>query len=533
MQAAIPPAPHDLFVLSDLHMGRGINPETRRYYTLENFFFDEDFVKLVNFLCTDAAGRGRGFRLIFNGDTFDLLRIDPPPDGHEGSRRERRFGPTHTPPQAARTVREILAGHPGFVRGLAQVLNAGHSIVFLPGNHDIEMQWAPVQRVVREALAEQLLAAYGEASLPRLDDLSFAPWYYHEPGRIWIEHGCQYDPENSFRYLLRGPFGDLFESPQSADAPTAAPSDDKDAAHSDDPRMQAFYELEQDMPLGNFFQRYLFNAFGHITFIVPSTRANLRYVKWLLFNAPGLLFRVLFSHGPFSFQVLRRLSQQANRPARQVLSRTHEASLASLCDDSGLGEKLREIDGMKEIRADAVQAARALGWQMLKFFAGVTAVGVGVTALYLFCLSLLSKFVLGSGTSAFLFLMSPLIVTVAAFGGILWSIVGTTEDVSPRPLRRAAQRIATTLHVPVVSFGHSHDEELWRLDLPDGGRAWYCNTGTWIAVFTHDVLAPRERIQYTFLRVRGQEAELLQWSSSRGEPRPVILLDESAVPAPG
>jgi hypothetical protein len=523
-------APHDLFVLSDLHMGRGINPETRRYFTLENFFFDEDFAKLVTFLCADSAARGQKFRLILNGDTFDLLRIDPlPEESEQGSRRERRFGPTHTPLQAARTVREILAGHPGFVRALAQVLHAGHSLVFLPGNHDLEIQWAPVQQQVRAALAEQLERSYGEASLGRLEDLFFGQWFYHEPGRIWVEHGCQYDPENSFRFLLRGQFGDHFADALAHRQPR--PPDEATDAKSD-PTEQAFYELEQDMPLGNFFQRYLFNAFGHITFIVPSTRANLRYVKWLLFNAPGLLFRVLFSHGPFSFQVLRRIGQQANRSALRVLARTHEQALGELCAQSGLGDKLLEIDGMKEVRADAVQAARSIGWQMAKFFAGVVSVGVMVSGLYLLCLSLLSKFVLGAGISTFLFLVSPLIVTFAALGGIVYSIMGANEDISPRPLRRAAQRIATTLHVPVVSFGHSHDEELWRLDLPDGARAWYCNTGTWIAVFTHDVLVPRERIQYTFLRVRGQDAELLQWSPSRAEPMPVILLDESAVPAP-
>jgi hypothetical protein len=45
-------------------------------------------------------------------------------------------------------------------------------------------------------------------------------------------------------------------------------------------------------------------------------------------------------------------------------------------------------------------------------------------------------------------------------------------------------------------------------------------------VFTHDVLMPRERVQFTFLRVHEYEAELLYWSPGRGTSAPVILLDE-------
>ena len=92
-------------------------------------------------------------------------------------------------------------------------------------------------------------------------------------------------------------------------------------------------------------------------------------------------------------------------------------------------------------------------------------------------------------------------------------------------MRRAAGQIGGLLGVPLVVFGHSHDEVVWRLPRHEG-VTWYYNTGTWIAVFTHDQLLPRERVQYTFLRVRGDAAELLHFSPGRGEPIPVILLEE-------
>ncbi|RYF09432.1 MAG: hypothetical protein EOO40_06890, partial [Deltaproteobacteria bacterium] len=323
--------PHELYVLSDLHMGRGKNPETRRFYTLETFFWDEDFARFCDWLCRDAAARDSRFKLIFNGDTFDLLRIEPDPDAVSASEHERRFGPVHTPAQAAKTVGQILEGHRGFVAGVAQVLNAGYEVIFLPGNHDVEVQWAPVQQEVQRSVLQQVRMRYGEAAEAAAAPLlQFAPWFYHEPGRVWIEHGCQYDPENSFRYPLRGPLAQM-----------------PDALH----------ETEQDLPLGNFFQRYLYNFFGHITFIVPTTRANMRYVKWLLLHEPRLLVQVAVSHGPFVFQVLRRLAQ-ANRTARQVLHHTHAQELDSISQTSGLGLRLLAIDQLKEVRADAVQAVR-------------------------------------------------------------------------------------------------------------------------------------------------------------------------------
>ena len=490
---------HEIYVVSDLHMGRGKNPETRRFFALENFFWDEDFERFCDYLCRDAATRNSTFRLILNGDTFDLLRIEPDPTQAAVTPRERRFGPVHTPAQAARTVAQILEGHPGFVRGIAQVLNAGYEVIVLPGNHDLEVQWEPVQVEIHRALIARIHAVYGEAAAAAAQPLlRFEPWFYHEPGRLWIEHGCQYDPENSFRYLLRGNLANM-----------------PDAIH----------ETEQDMPLGNFFQRYLYNFFGHITFIVPSTRANLRYLKWLMLHEPKLLLKVAFSHLPFVFQVLRRLSQ-ADKSARRALQHAHDGTLAELADKSGLGLRLLAIEQLKEVRADAVQAMRSLAWQLVKLGGGILFFAMLTAGLWFFGFHSINELRLGFAPKALLFLVLDLMFAGATAGGIIYATMGNPADVSPRPLRRAAQRIAAILDVPLVSFGHTHDEELWRLERPSAGKAWYCNTGTWIAVFTHDVLMPRERIQYTFLRIAEETGELLHWSPGRGQPMPVILLDE-------
>jgi hypothetical protein len=86
-----------------------------------------------------------------------------------------------------------------------------------------------------------------------------------------------------------------------------------------------------------------------------------------------------------------------------------------------------------------------------------------------------------------------------------------------------AKKIAKLIDVSVVTFGHTHDEDMRPLNLDDG--AWYFNTGTWIAVFTPDSLMPRERVQYTFLRIQGSRGQLEHWSPGRAESVPVILID--------
>jgi hypothetical protein len=107
-------------------------------------------------------------------------------------------------------------------------------------------------------------------------------------------------------------------------------------------------------------------------------------------------------------------------------------------------------------------------------------------------------------------------------------VLRTTAAVPSNPMRKAAAEIAELVDVPVVTFGHTHDEVLWKTSREQEQDSWYYNTGTWIAVFTHDVLLPRERVQFTFLRVREDQGELLHWSPGRGEPMPVVLLDEGS-----
>ena len=490
--------PDDIFVVSDLHLGRGKNPDTGRYFELECFFYDDDFRRFCRWLCEQARAQQRNFTLVLNGDTFDFLRLDKPAPSPSSTIVEKQFGPAGTPAVCAEAVTEILEGHPRFVAGIARVLAEGHRVIMLPGNHDIEVQWKSVERQIRRVLVDAVKQERGAEAAKAADtNLVFLPWFYYEPGRIWIEHGCQYDPENAFEYPLRR---GLADSPDS------------------------IHEAEFDLPLGNFFQRYLYNAFGSITFIVPTTRAHLRYAKWLVFNQPRQLARIIAGYWSFWWQVVRRFVRYGGE-ARDELSKAHEQELAQLAEMSGLGDKLHKIDGLKHHGAGVAQTVSTLGRQGIKIVGAAVVTAVLVFGLWFSGFHGISELRAGFFIKALLFLMLDFAFLFAAVVGLGWAFFRSPSE-SSSPLRRAATSISDLLDVPIVTFGHTHDEVLWRLPRSDGARAWYYNTGTWLAVFTHDVLLPRERVQFTFLKVRGRKAELLHWSPGRGEPVPVILLDE-------
>ncbi len=483
-------------MVSDLHLGRGYNSASKRWFRLEAFLYDDDFLAFCRWLCRVQQGRGVPLKLVLNGDVLDFLRIDPAPLA-DAPRRERRPGPLLTPDVAAAMAGDVLGGHPAFVEGVAEVLGVGHEVVYVAGNHDLEIQWEPVQQKVRAAVARALERRGAAAGA--IGRLSFAPWFVYQPGRIWIEHGCQYDSENAFRFPLRR---------RMAEGPLAE------------------VVAERDMPLGNFFQRYLYNLFGSITFIVPSTRANYRYFRFLLANQPRLLLRLALSHGRFLVQVLRRLARAPEPGWQREADEAHQAELADLARASGLGERLAAVDGLKCRGADVARAASGLLRQAAKLAFGtalVTLLAFGtLTAATTFIASLKS----GVGGKALLSVMVYLVFAVLAATGLVAAALRLPPEEQGRPLTAAARRIAGIVGVPLVVFGHIHEEEASAFPLPGGRSGWYFNTGTWLAVFTHDVLLPRERVQFTFLRVRGTEAELLYWSPGRDRSMPVVLLED-------
>jgi hypothetical protein len=80
------------------------------------------------------------------------------------------------------------------LRSLARFVAAGNTLVVVRGNHDVDFHWTPVQ----EAFTA-LLAGYAATTAGSVE---FADWFYYEEGRVYIEHGHQYDAYCSYDHVL-------------------------------------------------------------------------------------------------------------------------------------------------------------------------------------------------------------------------------------------------------------------------------------------------------------------------------------------
>ncbi|MCB9667478.1 MAG: metallophosphoesterase [Myxococcales bacterium] len=158
-------------VLSDLHLSTGIR--RGELNPLEDFVHDDRFVDLLRYY-DSLAGPDTEIELILNGDIFDLLKVKI-----DGS-----WPLEITEPIAAEKLRKCLDGHPRFVRGLREFLAKDkRRLVYLPGNHDLDMWLKAPQELFRRYVAPG-------ARAERVRFITENDTYYLPEG-IQIRHGHQ------------------------------------------------------------------------------------------------------------------------------------------------------------------------------------------------------------------------------------------------------------------------------------------------------------------------------------------------------
>jgi len=174
-------------VLSDLHLADAEipppdNPLWKRFKH-PDLFVDASLERLLE----DLQGRVEGLiELVLNGDLFDfdsVMAIPEDPD-FTVSWLERKRGLKPEEPKSCFKIRRILEDHTVFVRALRAFLLKGHRVVFVIGNHDIELHWSSVQQEI-----------LGQLDLPEdvRKNVAFVEWFYISEGDTLIEHGSQYD----------------------------------------------------------------------------------------------------------------------------------------------------------------------------------------------------------------------------------------------------------------------------------------------------------------------------------------------------
>jgi UDP-2,3-diacylglucosamine pyrophosphatase LpxH len=204
------------FVVSDIHLSDAEPPHPRnplwKKFKRPEFFIDESFKEFLKFIQKNSDGPSE---LVLNGDIFDFDSVMTLPvgPGFKLNWLERRRGLNSEERKSRFKIKTILEDHPVWANALRDFLNDGNRVIFVIGNHDIELHWPSVQLDIAQRL--------GVGELTDSSNLRFAEWYYISNQDTLIEHGNQYDsyclcynPINPLVQIagaaqVRVPFGNL------------------------------------------------------------------------------------------------------------------------------------------------------------------------------------------------------------------------------------------------------------------------------------------------------------------------------------
>jgi len=188
--------------ISDIHLSE-IEPGDGLWmrYRQAAYSPDTEIATMLDALRRDV--RGDELSLVLNGDIFDFDA--PRVVGERTVFHDLPRDAAHDVP----AIRKILDDHREFVDALGRILADGHTLVFVSGNHDVQMTLPEVRDVVRARVVDAALAS---ASAPPPDRAAiearvlFRAWFHRTPDGVIIEHGNQYDPYCAYRYPM-APFG--------------------------------------------------------------------------------------------------------------------------------------------------------------------------------------------------------------------------------------------------------------------------------------------------------------------------------------
>jgi UDP-2,3-diacylglucosamine pyrophosphatase LpxH len=278
----------NLVIISDLHLSEGRNPVTKKFNLNEDFFFDEEFDRFLVYLEDESQPRGKKWRLIIAGDMVDFLQITTPPEKDQFKLRksEKEYGLGTHPDKTIWKMKVMMNGHWIFFKGLGRFICAGNKFTIMTGNHDIEWTVPEVQMAFREEMKKYLPDDVIKKEEVVSSQIEFCPWFYYEPGLIWVEHGNQYDGINSFDYFLF-------------------------------PYLPNSKELM--LPSGSFFVRYLFNKVEQIDPFADNIKPLSSYLKkyflkllisWSMLKHLGHFLKILGKIKKFKTEETAYLSQK-------------------------------------------------------------------------------------------------------------------------------------------------------------------------------------------------------------------------------
>ncbi|MFH2005777.1 MAG: hypothetical protein ABI333_04230 [bacterium] len=503
-------APDDLYIVSDLHLSMGRSPGEWTYKRLESFFYDAQFSRFVDHILRERRRRDRRVTLILGGDTLDFLTVTEVPSRQEAleegivvSGVMKRVGLSSSSRHANWKLQRIVEGHPRFFEALGRLLANGNRIVVIAGNHDAELYWGRVRSTLSDVLLAAVEHVDPDADLEAVAQrIEYRQWFYYEKGRIFFEHGNQYEASNSFRYNLCPEYLGRSRSPAG----------------------------QLDLPVGSMFVQHIYNAVRRRSPYLSNMVSMEQYMSGVARLNLVEMLGVLFRRVPFFFQALRATRLFATK-AQHRCRRIHEYRLAELAEHEALpAETLKRIqdrrampDGMTKYHL-AESILRPVISKVIKY-ALFALLGVFVWFLIFSLIQSTPWVAAGVFTKASftaLLAMATLVSFFVLFNRFFSRIREAPSGVPPE-VYTAARTIAQETQVPFVVMGHTHLAEVRPLD--DRGTL-FVDTGTWTSISgAGDALWPSNR-RFTFARLRDHQIDLLRWNDVAGRVDEVFMFED-------
>jgi len=474
-------------VVSDLHIADAEEPDPDRplwkRFKQPDLFIDDSFARFLEHVRREVPGE---IELILNGDIFDFDSVMATPEHGEFrvTWLERLRGLSAEEHKSRFKMSVILEDHAVWIEAIRDFVLDGNRLVFVIGNHDMELHWGAVRKELLAALA--LPEAYRDA-------VRFCEWFYLTNGDTLVEHGNQYDA-----YCL--------------------------CADPINPLISISGRLRVRLPFGNVAGKLMLNGMGLFNPHVDSSyiRSLPEYlnffIRYMLKVQPFLAWTWLWG-----------------AIATLVVS-LREGFLPSVRAPLDQEKRVADIARRANVEPRVVRTLRALHVHPAIFNPWKIARELWLDRALLLALLIAGSFQLFSvlhviaGVSAW-WLLLPFVILLPPF---TFYARGVNSDVNSleRILRGLLPTMGAAAGVARVVLGHTHREHHTDCDGIE-----LVNTGTWSAAY-HDVECTRPYGRRCFAWLKpgssgaGRVAELHEWL----DPGSLVLVRERAAPsqeAPG
>ena len=422
-------------VVSDLHLADiEDHDDGWMYHKSSKYVFDGAFDALVERF-KGQAQTGDRLTLVLNGDVFDFDLVTAVPDDPpwKVSPAERRRGLDPTEDKSAWKLEQILRDHRPFLATLARFISEGHHVVLTMGNHDRELHFPKVKKVLLDTLEE--VAREEELSLVQ-GAITVEPWFYYVPGEIYAEHGGQYDHYTSFKYQLA-------------------------------PEIEVRGEKMLALPMGDLSNRWLLNRMGYFNphaadFILGFFAYASHWFKHYALSKRNLVLAWFFG----SIRVVMEcfaIKKKLHKPSPEHMERLDQ--VARKYDLSQ-----QEIFALGMLQRKPI--TQRFYWLVRELWIDRVVLGAvligGTIALALVPIPLWIKLMVP--LSAF-----PLLVFIYEF-----LAKGETIFTIEKQIPKRARAVSRMLPARVVTFGHTHVPR----QIPLSRDTNFVDTGTWAPITT-------------------------------------------------